>query len=468
MTFLTFQTDHETDVSITYAKLRDDSFRFANWLENHGARKGDIICVMLANCSEYAIAFLGAALVGSAISGISPESTQGPVAFQDNRFVYLYEFSAEVKHFLSVTNAKFLVSAAERYDVATLFEDRLTVIIVGKEIDQDGHDFATEIRQSKLDYSIEVQHKLSVDDTLITPFSSGTTGPPKCVQLTHRNYNASTAILRKALFDELSGGLRRVTAAVLPFFHGSGFWALCFCLLEGHRVVTLKHFHPMMMLQIIDQYKVDTFNVVPTIIRYLCECGEQFSKWDVSSMRTVLCGSAALGKQISRRFLNKYPNVENLVQGYGMTELVVLSHLTPLGTPFDDKYLGSCGKLLPGFEAKLISDENGDEIKESGKCGELLVRSEAIMKGYLRDDDATKNAIDADNWLHTGDYVYYDDEGFYYIVDRIKDLIKVNGLQVSPSEMEDLLMSHPNIKDAAVTGIADEHFGEVNILASSC
>uniref|UniRef100_A0A0M3IVU7 AMP-binding domain-containing protein n=1 Tax=Ascaris lumbricoides TaxID=6252 RepID=A0A0M3IVU7_ASCLU len=277
------------------------------------------------------------------------------------------------------------------------------LLIVDKEFDQDGLNFNDLLCESELNYSIALYEDIKLDDTLITPFSSGTSGIPKCVELTHRNYNASTAILRKALFDELSGGIRRTTTAILPFFHGSGFWALCFCFLEGHRTVTLSNFHPMMMLHCIEEYKIDTLNVVPAIIGYLCQNDEQFSRWNISSVTTVLCGSAPLGKELSQRFLKKFSHVTNLVQGYGMTEVVVLSHITPLGISVDDeKHLGSCGKLLPGFEAKLIDKENGEEIKECGKYGELLIRSDAVMKGYLHNEKATKLAIDNDGWLHTG------------------------------------------------------------------
>uniref|UniRef100_A0A0N4TCQ0 AMP-binding domain-containing protein n=1 Tax=Brugia pahangi TaxID=6280 RepID=A0A0N4TCQ0_BRUPA len=168
----------------------------------------------------------------------------------------------------------------------------------------------------------------------------------------------------------------------------------------------------------------------------LCQDEIQINRWNLSSLKTVLCGSAPLGKELSKRFLHKFPHVINLIQGYGMTEVVVLSHITPLNMPNDDdSYLGSCGKLLPGFEAMLIDEESGAVQNEPWKCGELLLRSEAIMKGYLNDIEETKKVIDSNRWLHTGDIMYFDSNNFYFVVDRKKDLIKVNGMQVSPTEL---------------------------------
>ncbi|VDM72566.1 unnamed protein product, partial [Strongylus vulgaris] len=176
---------------------------------------------------------------------------------------------------------------------------------------------------------------------------------------------------------------------------------------------------------------VDTLNVVPSLISFLCRVDTE--RFDLSSLRTVLCGSSSLGKELSKAFLEKFPSVKNLIQGYGMTEVVVLSHLTPLGLP-DDKHLGSCGKLLPGFQAKL-KHEAGHVIDKPNIPGELYIKSPTVMLGYFNMSDEDENVVDEDEWLRTGDVLYYDEDGFYYVVGRVKDLIKVNGVQVSPSQL---------------------------------
>uniref|UniRef100_A0A0R3RFD6 4-coumarate--CoA ligase n=1 Tax=Elaeophora elaphi TaxID=1147741 RepID=A0A0R3RFD6_9BILA len=439
------QRDERTDENLTFNQLRNKSYSFANALKQLDVKKSDIMVVCLENCYQYAIIFLGSALVGCSISGIHPESTQH-----------------EIEKALKLTSAKLLIVSSRNYHIAVSCTTQCKLIILDKHFGQFGNDFDSLIRKWEGNLVDVGEEDITLDDILLTPFSSGTTGSSKCVQLTHRNFNFSTAILKQALFDRLSEGCRRVTVGVLPFYHGSGFWALCYCLLEGHQTIIMKRFHPAIMLNCIEKYKIDTINVVPVILESLCHDEIQTERWDLSSLTTVLCGSAPLGKELSKRFLQKFPHVINLIQGYGMTELVVLSHITPLGTPIDDdSYLGSCGKLLPGFEAQLLDEETGAVQREPWKSGELLLRSETIMKGYLNNAEETRKVIDSNRWLHTGDVMYFDSNNFYFVIDRKKDLIKVNGMQVSPAELEDILKCHKNVSDAAVVGVSDKDHGQV-------
>lgn len=296
---------------------------------------------------------------------------------------------------------------------------------------------------------------IECDSLLLMPFSSGTGGKPRCVKLTHRNYSAATAILKMALFDKLVADSRRRTVAVLPFYHASGFWALLYCILEGCHSVIMKSFHPISMLEIIHKHQVDTLNVVPSIVSFLCRVDR--NRFDLSSVKTVLCGSSPLGKELSNSFLEKFTSVQNLIQGYGMTEIVVLSHITPLGVVTGD-HLGSCGRLLPGFEAQL-RDENGEIISTPHQPGELYLKSPTVMLGYHDADDELNPFFDG--WLRTGDVLYRDEDDFYYVVDRVKDLIKVNGIQVSSSELEDVILMVPSVKEVGVVGIDDPGRGQV-------
>ncbi|CAD6187443.1 unnamed protein product [Caenorhabditis auriculariae] len=291
---------------------------------------------------------------------------------------------------------------------------------------------------------------LSLDDTLMAPFSSGTSGLPKCCLLTHRNFNASTAALKKGVFDQVLENSSKKTIAFLPFYHASGFWALIFCLMEGCTSYIMNKFHPLNMLDLIEEHKIDTINIVPAIARTLIQIG---MKDRAPGLRTILCGSSALDEQTARQLLKLFPRVERLLQGYGMTELVVLSHITPYKDNF--VHLGSCGKLLPGFEAQLINTD-GEVITENNEKGELLLRSDAIMKSYKNETFA----VDQEDWLHTGDIALKNEDGYYFIVDREKDLIKVNGFQVSPTEIEEVIQRNEKVKQAAVIGVHDEQTGE--------
>ncbi|VDD85977.1 unnamed protein product [Enterobius vermicularis] len=396
---------------LKYNELYTESYRFATVMKNLGAQKGDIICVILPNCLEYPVIFLGCALIGCSISGISPSVTD-------------YGNYQNCLHFEKV------------------------------------------ISETEPNYEIDEGFGITLDDTLITPFSSGTTGPPKCVELTHRNYNCATAALRRAVFNELSLMGRRSTLAFLPFYHGSGFWALCFSLLDGHHSIVIESFQPSLVFGCIEKYKVDIINVVPAIVSYMCQNKEDFKKFDLSSVTTVLCGSAPLSRELSEHFLKLYPHVKNLLQGYGMTEIVILSHITPLGYSQNSEDAGSCGKLLPGFQAKAMMFQildlgSGEEIQKVGEAGELCLKSDSVMKGYYGNPEATSDVIDKDGWLHTGDIVYRNRNDLYFVVDRIKDLIKVNGLQVSPSELESVILSFPGVTDAAVVGIYNAISGQV-------
>ncbi|KJH51357.1 AMP-binding enzyme [Dictyocaulus viviparus] len=267
--------------------------------------------------------------------------------------------------------------------------------------------------------------RIEMNDTLLLPFSSGTSGKPRCVILTHRNYSSATEILKRALFNELVSNSRRRTVAVLPFYHASGFWALLYSLLDGCHTVIMESFHPISMLEIIQKYEIDTLNVVPSILTFLCRI--DIDRFDVSSLSTVLCGSSPLGKELVSLFLKKFPNVQNLIQGYGMTEIVVLSHITPFGI-MEEKHYGSCGKLLPGFEAVLM-DENGLIVSGPNRPGELYLKSPTVMRGYLNsEDDDQQQPFDSDGWFRTG---------------------------------EDVILSLPYVKEVGVVGVDDAEHGQI-------
>nr|CDJ97887.1 AMP-dependent synthetase ligase domain containing protein [Haemonchus contortus] len=435
------ETDDDGDVS--FREIYELSFQFATLLDSNGLRKGESILVVLPNSRWYPVLFLGAALIGCPLSGINQDSTADEISYYADQSGAVAAVCTEgnftrIKGILKVLKI-FVFCSEEKYHQ---FSDAVSL------------PRYLPLWDSSLPSLFDGIHH-EPDDTLLMPFSSGTGGKPRCVMLTHRNYSAATAILKMALFDQLVVESQRKTIALLPFYHASGFWALLYCLLEGCHSIILESFHPISMLEIIHKYKVDTLNVVPSILSFLCRMNTDC--YDLSSVRTVLCGSSPLGKELCSCFLEKFPSVQNLIQGFGMTEVVVLSHITPLGL-IDEKHLGSCGKLLPGFEAEL-RDENGDVINRPNCPGELFLKSPTVMSGYYESDEAAEAFHDG--WLRTGDVLYYDEDGYYYVVDRVKDLIKVNGMQVSPSELEDIILMDPWVREVAVIGIEHPKSGQV-------
>ncbi|CAJ0582971.1 unnamed protein product, partial [Mesorhabditis spiculigera] len=412
-------TDHSG--TITYDELNGLANRYANALSTLGINKGSNVLLILGNCKEYPLIFLGSALLGATISG-------GSVYLTVEEIEYLCK---EADSGLVITDSALDLGIETK--VITLAE-------------------LQEMAETRSDEFL-MYPDTDLQDVLIEPFSSGTTGHPKCVQLTHQNYIAATKALSEALFSKLTGKGRRCTLAFLPFYHGSGFWALVYCLLAGHHSVIMSEFHPLLMLEAIEKHQVDVINVVPSIVSALVRLPNE--SFDLSSLEVVLCGSAPLGKELCQAFMAKFPQVTALVQGYGMTEIVVLSHILPMET--EKEAWGSCGKLLPGFEAKLINVD-GEIVEERGAWGELFLKSEAIFKGYKGGQDSGK---DEDGWLASGDIAYQDVHGLFYIVDRKKDLIKVNGMQVAPVQLESVLLTHPKIAEAAVIRTSHEQYGEV-------
>ncbi|KAI6222545.1 4-coumarate--CoA ligase 2 [Aphelenchoides besseyi] len=447
-------TDAETGESITYTEVRRRVFGLAKHLkEKHQVDKGDIVLCFMPNSVHYPIVFLAAALLGATQTGVNPEFT-----------------SNELSDYIKKTKCKCIFTTSEMLQtVLYAIKDckLMSLFVADKLAGQEGIDFEKLLEELSQDADdLEADKDLTEDDVLLTPLSSGTTGSPKCVMLTHRNFNVQTEILKEAIFDKItqSGGGRRCTIAVLPFYHASGFWALCYCLLTGHRTVVMQRFQAPLLLSCIEDYKVDTLNLVPSIITFLLKSERLIGTFDLSSVKIVLCGSAPIAKEQVQSFLEKYNHVTNFVHvaGYGLTEIVALSHLSPLDLPISDtKHVHSCGKLLPRFECKVVCIDTKEEIKGPGERGELWLRSECVMKGYLNEPETTSDCIDSNGWFHTGDIVYFDEDGFFYVVDRIKNVIKVNGLQVSSVELENLLLTHDNVLEAAVIGVPMESFGEV-------
>ncbi|CAI2357688.1 unnamed protein product [Caenorhabditis sp. 36 PRJEB53466] len=405
---------------VTFKQIPELVTKIVGKLLELGVSPGDVVLVCLPNSIYYPLLFLASATIGAVLTGISSESTAN-----------------EVKYALEQSDAK-IVFAFENFLNQNDFV--LSGVIVEK-LPEKFQIYVDSISEPFVDLSISQQ---DIDSILLAPFSSGTTGAPKCCQLTHRNFLASTFSLKRFLFDKLLAQSSMKTLAFLPFHHASGFWALLLCLLEGCTTYIMSEFHPITMMEMVEKYQIDTINIVPPIANLCLKMIHLQGR--CPSLRTILCGSSGLTKDRCKRLLAIFPQVKHLIQGYGMTELVVLSCVTP----FDDnfKHLGSCGQILPEFEAKLLEHEGGET--------ELLLRSDAIMKFYK---NGAPN-LDEDGWLHTGDIVKEVD-GFCYVVDRMKDLIKVNGFQVSPTEIENLILASPKVAEVAVVGIEDELCGQL-------
>ncbi|KAF8089522.1 hypothetical protein N665_0503s0021 [Sinapis alba] len=286
-------------------------------------------------------------------------------------------------------------------------------------------------------------------------FSSGTTGRVKGVLLTHRNIIASTAVShQRSLNDPVD--YDRVGLFSLPLFHVFGFAMMIRAISLGDKLVLLQRFELEAMMKAVEKYKVTGMPVSPPLIVALVK-SELTKKYDLSSLRSLGCGGAPLGKDIAERFKRKFPGVD-IVQGYGLTEST-----GPAAATFGPEEMvryGSVGRISENIEAKIVDPATGEALPP-GKNGELWLRGPVIMKGYVENEKATAETLDQEGWLKTGDLCYIDPEGFLYIVDRLKELIKYKAYQVPPVELEQILQSNPDVVDAAVVPFPDEDAGEI-------
>lgn len=294
-----------------------------------------------------------------------------------------------------------------------------------------------------------LEGQAAVDQICAINFSSGTTGLPKGVCITHHSLvsNASQASFIK--FDTEHSKTPReqeIWLSMLPMYHAfSQLWTINVAAKNGIPVYVMERFVFEDFLKYLERYHVTALQTVPPVVVMLSKRPE-VSKYDLSSIEYILCGAAPLSKDVQNDVMKRLGCV--IVQGWGMTETTALAIIIP-GSKVD--FTGSIGMCVPNTEAKLIN-ETGQEIAGNETAGELLVRGPQIMKEYWGNVKATKESLDDGNWLHTGDIAIRRGDNFW-IVDRIKELIKVNGLQVAPAELEGLLLEHNDVADAAVVGI---------------
>ncbi|KAI4477049.1 hypothetical protein M0804_013050 [Polistes exclamans] len=284
--------------------------------------------------------------------------------------------------------------------------------------------------------------------------SSGTTGFPKGVMLTNKNL----LIAMKHFYDLQMNSMHKnaIVLHLLPYFHAYSFSVLLVGLIMGSKSIILSRFDEKLFLHTIEKYKIETLTLVPPLMVFLAK-HPIVSRYDLSSIKTIWCGAAPLSEEIQKAVAKRL-NVPDIKQGYGLTETT----LAVLRSSPNCKF-GSVGVLTADTLAKVISiDEPNSDKPLGANCkGELCFKGDLIMKGYYNDSNSTDTIIDKDGWLHTGDVGYYDENGCFYIVDRLKELIKYKGFQVPPAELEAILLNCDGIKDAAVIGLPNEEAGEL-------
>src|SRR5215218_1478521 len=442
--------DAKSGRETTYRELIDRLDAFAGALTGRGIGVGDVVGLLSPNSSGFAVAFHGILRSGATATTINALFTAKDIAKQ-----------------LTDSNAKMLVTVtpllpqAKEAAAAVGLADSDLVVLDGEGHEIAGHPNAADLMQQGLpapDVSFAPSSHLAA-----LPYSSGTTGNPKGVMLTHRNLVANVAQIRP-----LHGMVADdVVIAVLPFFHIYGMTVLLNAALHARaRLVIMPSFDLGEFLGNIAEHKCTIAFIAPPVAVALAK-HPLIDEYDLSSLNTVMSGAAPLDADLGHGVAKRLGC--RVVQGYGMSELSPVSHITPFDGGVRNMGmvapLSSVGWTVSNAASKLIDPETGAEIDAPAEglseTGELWFKGPNVMAGYLNNEQATRETIDDEGWLHTGDLAQVDANGCVYIVDRLKELIKYKAYQVPPAELEALLLSHPSIADAAVVGVKDAEGEEV-------
>ena len=419
--------------ALSYNELSSQIKHLAAGLNQRGFKKGDVCAVFCPNLPEYATIFLGVAAVGGINTTVNS----------------LYSTN-DLIHQFTDSKAKFLITIPAFMDRALPAADKCgieEIFVLGEA--KGATPFSELLKNDGIAPEVTIDPK---NDLVALPYSSGTTGLSKGVMLTHENL-VSDMVLTTSINTVTD---KDVLIGVLPFFHIYGMvLILNLAIYRGVTLVTMPRFDLEQFLQIVEKYKITCLNLVPPLVLALSK-HPLVDNYDVSSIRLISSGAAPLGQELEQACADRL-NCQ-IYQGYGLTEVAGASHVNTIPVPSDK--VGAVGQVVPNTYSKIIDTESGKELGINEQ-GEVLIKGPHVMKGYLNNEEATKHCIDGDGWFHTGDIGYADEDGYFFIVDRVKELIKYKAYQVAPAELEAILVSHEAIADAAVIPSPDEEAGEI-------
>jgi long-chain acyl-CoA synthetase len=404
----------QEDIALSYAGLERATALVAGLLRSRGVQAGDRVGVMLPNVAYFPICYYGALRAGAAIVPMNMLLKEREVAFymsdSDARVLFVWHQFAEAAQ-----------SGAHDTDVIVVEPQQFDALVAGSEsaetVDRDP------------------------DDTAVILYTSGTTGKPKGAELTHANLSENVAVSLE-LFDL---GPDAVTLGALPLFHAFGqTCALNATMAVGGSLELLPRFDAGKALEMIQHDRVTLFEGVPTMYAAMLHHPGEF---DTSSLQICVSGGAAMPVEVLRSFERRFECT--ILEGYGLSET---SPVASFSRRDRERKPGSIGLPVRGVEMRLVDVHDG--------IGEIVIRGHNVMKGYWNNPDATAQAIDSEGWFHTGDLARVDDDGYYFIVDRKKQLIIRGGFNIYPREIEEVLHEHPDVVEAAVVGIPHDELGE--------
>ncbi len=450
------------DAKLTYRELNVLADRFAAGLQSLGVAPGDRVAIMLPNCPQFVVAFYGALKAGATVVPTNPLYTGPELAHQladagATVLVVLSRLYPLAKSVVDQTQLKHVVVT----NIKEYFPPLLRTLFSLAREKKEGHRvslagdsralwFQELLRRSERPTLVRVEPAA----TAVLQYTGGTTGTPKAAVLSHRALVANT-IQSRAWFTGIEEG-GTVAMAVMPFFHVYGLTVvLSLGVQSAATLVLLPRFELHHVLLAVQKYKPQHFAGAPRIYVAINNAPES-ARYDLRSIRSCISGSAPLPIEVSKRF-EEITHGGQVVEGYGLTEAAPVTHCNPLG---GKRKVGTIGVPFPDVDARIVDLEKGTREMPIGERGELVVRGPNLMDGYYRRPEETAEVL-RDGWLHTGDIATMDEEGYFTIVDRKKELIIVSGYNVYPREVEEVLYQHPAVLEAAAIGKPHAEKGEV-------
>ncbi|MBI1320843.1 MAG: long-chain-fatty-acid--CoA ligase [Candidatus Hydrogenedens sp.] len=422
---------------LSYAELAAASRRLANVLKAKGVGKGDKVALMIPNTPHFPIIYYGILHTGATVVPVN-------VLFTEDEIAHYLNDSEAVIFFSFIMFQEQSVRAFNRSDCCK------DLVIVGPpdwlDAPECGENFMHLMAAADTEFDTV---QTMPDDTAVLLYTSGTTGAPKGAELTHFNLFFNAYYSCREVTKVTPGDVCLVT---LPLFHSFGQTCLMNAsMLSGGTMTLVPRFETEKVLEVMARDKVKLLALVPTMYFFLLNSPD-WEKYDLSSMEVAVSGGAALPGEVHRRFKERYGI--DIQEGYGLSETSPVASFTLQGMELK---VGSIGKPIWGVDMAIMNPDGS--LAPTGEVGEIVIRGHNIMKGYYNRPEATREAI-VDGWFHTGDVGRKDEDGYFFIVDRMKEIIIRGGMNIYPSEIEEVLYRHPGVLEAAVIGIPDEMRGE--------
>lgn len=453
---------HFMGKEMSYKELYHDAVTFASYLQQIGIKKNDRVAIMLPNTPQSVISYFGILMAGGIVVQTNPLYTERELEYQlkdsgTKAIITLDILYPRASKVMPQTDLQhIIVTAIKDYLpfpknlVYPFVQKKQYGIVVNVKHEGSTHLFK-EILKTNPKKLVEYDFNFEEDIALLQ-YTGGTTGSPKGVMLTHKNLVANSSMCRAWLYRSKPG--EESVLGIVPFFHVYGMTTvLILTVMQANKMIILPKFDALTTLKTIQKQRPTLFPGAPTIYIGLLNHPD-LKKYDLSSIDSCISGSAPLPHEIQEEF--EEITGGKLVEGYGLTESSPVTHSNFLWDR--PRVKGSIGVPWPDTEVRIVSMDSG-ELMPVGEIGEIIIKGPQVMKGYWNRPDATEETL-KDGWLYTGDLGYMDENGYFYIVDRKKDMIIAGGYNIYPREIEEVLYEHPDVLEAVAAGIPDPYRGE--------